>query len=235
MSLKRESIVLIQGVVPGDVKVAAYDITFTANQLVEPTNDIGWFLLNGAVISQSLYPILFARFGTTFNTGGEGAGNFRLPNHTNGNTPIGKGLTNFTTFGTMGGEIDHTLSATSTSAEIPTHTHGSSISGAANSHNHTDAGTSALSGGAHTHTYTLGVLTSAGGVAGTAATVIRGQGAVNSSTASYSHAHTVTSLSIGNVTESFSKSGRVSDTAAGGSHNNMMPYIVLGGLLVKHD
>lgn len=34
---------------------------------------------NGAVISQAAYPELFAAIGSAFNTGGEGAGNFRLP------------------------------------------------------------------------------------------------------------------------------------------------------------
>lgn len=39
----------------------------------------GWLKANGAVISQTTYASLYAVIGTTFNTGGEGAGNFRLP------------------------------------------------------------------------------------------------------------------------------------------------------------
>lgn len=42
----------------------------------------GWLLCNGGVVSQTSYPQLFAILGTTFNTGAEGAGNFRLPNAT---------------------------------------------------------------------------------------------------------------------------------------------------------
>jgi microcystin-dependent protein len=40
----------------------------------------GWLFCNGAVISQTTYATLFAVIGTTYNTTGEGAGNFRLPN-----------------------------------------------------------------------------------------------------------------------------------------------------------
>lgn len=39
----------------------------------------GWLICNGAVVSQTTYPELYAAIGATFNTGGEGAGNFRLP------------------------------------------------------------------------------------------------------------------------------------------------------------
>lgn len=39
----------------------------------------GWQLCAGQVLSQATYAQLFAAIGTTYNTGGEGAGNFRLP------------------------------------------------------------------------------------------------------------------------------------------------------------
>lgn len=38
-----------------------------------------WLMEYGQVVSQATYPELFAVLGTTYNTGGEGAGNFRLP------------------------------------------------------------------------------------------------------------------------------------------------------------
>jgi microcystin-dependent protein len=38
-----------------------------------------WLLEYGQVVAQTSYPELFAILGTTYNTGGEGAGNFRLP------------------------------------------------------------------------------------------------------------------------------------------------------------
>jgi microcystin-dependent protein len=38
-----------------------------------------WLLEYGQIVAQTSYPELFAILGTTYNTGGEGAGNFRLP------------------------------------------------------------------------------------------------------------------------------------------------------------
>lgn len=41
----------------------------------------GFVAIDGSVVSQTgTYAKLFAKIGATFNTGGEGAGNFRLPN-----------------------------------------------------------------------------------------------------------------------------------------------------------
>lgn len=40
----------------------------------------GWILANGAVLAQADYAALAQFLGTRFATGGEGAGNFRLPN-----------------------------------------------------------------------------------------------------------------------------------------------------------
>lgn len=43
------------------------------------TAPAGWLKANAAVVSQATYATLFSVIGTTFNTGGEGGGNFRLP------------------------------------------------------------------------------------------------------------------------------------------------------------
>lgn len=40
----------------------------------------GWLEMNGQIVSQTTYAKLFGVIGTTYNTGAEGAGNFRLPN-----------------------------------------------------------------------------------------------------------------------------------------------------------
>jgi microcystin-dependent protein len=48
----------------------------------------GWLLLYGQVLSQTTYPGLFAAVGTAYNTGGEGSGNFRLPD-CRGRTTVG--------------------------------------------------------------------------------------------------------------------------------------------------
>ena len=39
----------------------------------------GWLACQGQVVSQTTYAALYAAIGATWNTGGEGAGNFRLP------------------------------------------------------------------------------------------------------------------------------------------------------------
>jgi hypothetical protein len=54
----------------------------------------GLLLANGSVVAQGTYPRLFAAIGTAYNTGGEGAGNFRLPNYT---TPPPHGVWAITT------------------------------------------------------------------------------------------------------------------------------------------
>jgi len=42
----------------------------------------GWLYCNGLPVSYTTYPALFVAIGTTYNTSGEGAGNFRLPGQT---------------------------------------------------------------------------------------------------------------------------------------------------------
>lgn len=227
MSLTHEATIIKPGYQVGDVKPANYDITFTANQLVEPSNDPGWFLLNGAVISQTTYPVLFARFGTSFNTGGEGTGNFRLPSHSEGVFPVGKGLTNFTAYGGSGGEITHVVSV----GEMPVHSHGNTLGVTAGSHSHSVSGTTDF-GGQHTHTYTLGI-TAAVTPSGTSLQIDGTVANGDLTGGEAGHTHSVSVSYIGN-TESFNKSGGVSSAGSSTAHNNMMPYVVIGGLLVKY-
>ena len=86
----------------------------------------GWLELTGQVIAQAAWPNLFAIFGTTYNIGGEGAGNFRVPNAI-GCTMVGAGTYADPTLGTVTrsigagfiGEASHALSI----AELPSHNH----------------------------------------------------------------------------------------------------------------
>ena len=57
---------------------AIFPAGFTADFAGTSAPD-GWLECDGAVISQTTYARLFAAIGTTWDTGGEGAGNFRLP------------------------------------------------------------------------------------------------------------------------------------------------------------
>lgn len=123
----------------------------------------GWLLLYGQVVAQATYPGLYAVCGTTYNTGGEGAGNFRLPDcrgsftagkdnmggSTKGNlTLAGSGVVG-TTLGATGGSQNQTISTN----QIPAHTHtGTTASGGVN-HTHSVSGTTDSSG-VHSHSVT---------------------------------------------------------------------------------
>jgi microcystin-dependent protein len=101
----------------------------------------GFLMCDGSVVSQTTYNNLYAVIGTAFNTGGEGAGNFRLPDLRQrfvlGKAASGTG----STLGATGGAIDHThsipgLSIPSLALDglpfqltLPNHTHG--LTGAA--------------------------------------------------------------------------------------------------------
>lgn len=88
----------------------------------------GWLLLDGSVKAQADYQSIYAIVGSTYNTGGEGAGNFRLPD-CRGRVTIGAGTGSgitAKTLGTKSGEETHLL----TTAEMAIHNH------TQNSHNH---------------------------------------------------------------------------------------------------
>lgn len=105
----------------------------------------GWLLADGSTVSQVTYAALFAVCGTTFNTGGEPVGTFRLPNMIS-RSVIGAGVTGGLTavpLGTYKGEENHVL----TTAELASHNHGVTDPG----HNHTQNAHTHVQD-AHTHT-----------------------------------------------------------------------------------
>lgn len=79
----------------------------------------GFLFANGAAVSRSTYPDLFAAFGTAYGTG-NGSTTFNLPD-LRGKVPNGidSSQTEFTPLGKTGGAKTHTLTA----AQIPAHTH----------------------------------------------------------------------------------------------------------------
>lgn len=83
----------------------------------------GWLLCNGAVVAQATYAALFAIISTAFDTGGEGAGNFRLPDF-RGRIPVGlgqgAGLTNRTMGQLFGAE---TVLLTANESGLRDHAH----------------------------------------------------------------------------------------------------------------
>ena len=62
-----------------DAAVASVIAAGTVQAFAMSSAPTGWLKANGAVVSETTYAALYAQIGTTFNTGGEGAGNFRLP------------------------------------------------------------------------------------------------------------------------------------------------------------
>lgn len=103
----------------------------------------GWRLCDGTVLSQTSFANLFAVIGSNYNTGGEGVGNFRLPDM-RGRAPVGVGTGSGLTARTIGaqlGEETHPLVV----GELPVHNHG-------------------VSDPTHAHTGIPKTLTSVGGV-----------------------------------------------------------------------
>ncbi len=96
---------------PGDIKAHA-----------SSTVEAGWLDCDGSVVSQTTYAALYAVIGVLWNTGGEGAGNFRLPNFQR-SVAMGSGGTGSGTIGNAvgdrGGAETHTLII----SEMPAHSH----------------------------------------------------------------------------------------------------------------
>jgi microcystin-dependent protein len=227
MSLVHEATVRFPGFSVGDLKIAHYSISYSAGAIVKPSNDPSWILLNGCSLDTTTYAALFAIYGYSY--GGSGA-NFNLPDLTEGRIPITKGLTNFTSLAASGGEISHALST----AEIPSHAHSHTLTWSANAHGHTpSAGFSA--DGAHNHSTGSSLPDGSTRSYRTGATTTQAYSSNTGDTtggALSNHYH-VLSLSLNNNTSGVSLTGGVSNAGSGTAHNNMQPYIVVGGWLVK--
>lgn len=226
MSLTREATTKTVGFKVGDVKVVNYDISFTLHSLVEP--ETGWFLLNGASLATATYPILFAKYGYTF--GGAGA-SFSLPDLTDGAVPVAKGLTLFTSYGASGGEINHTLS----SGELAVHSHSDTFTATASSHGHSGSASINAASSSHVHAGNTLHLATPGYGTGSGISDSFNQGLTSpSSSPAVTHTHTA-NPSITNTTgPNLTVGGSVNSAGSGGSHNNMSPYQVLGGWLVRY-
>lgn len=238
MSLGHEATQIYPGNRTGDIKVAHYAISYTLHAITMPANDPLWMLLNGASLATATYPLLFALFGYTY--GGSGA-NFNLPDLTEGRVPIGKGLTHFTSLAATGGEINHTL----TSAEMASHSHPDTLAWSANAHGHTSSGSMSNTDDVHAHTmigcYVSGDNTANIGTSPFTNSSVVGTTGYTSSGVTADHSHGG-SWGLNNNASGLTKSGSVTSTVrdsggsnitAGQAHNNMQPYVVVGGWLVK--
>lgn len=74
--LKRVGDEIVSAAVSGSSSPTATVVMWAGNSASPPS---GWLLCDGTVLVQATYPALFARIGTTFNSGGEAPHEFRLP------------------------------------------------------------------------------------------------------------------------------------------------------------
>ena len=176
----------------GDLKYSAHSI------------DMGcWLICDGRSLSVSVYPVLYSIIGTKFGTAG--AGFFNLPDArgttlaASGNHP---GLTSRLAGQTTGAET-YTL----TSNELPSHTHGYSMS-SDGTHNH--GGSTGSSGAASTGSTSL-VAISGGG------STVCGDGTHNHTISNDGlHSHTLT----------------INNTGSGNPFNIFQPTLFIGNLFI---
>ena len=184
------------------------------------TAPTGWLICDGSVVSQATYASLYAVVGGTYNTGGEGAGNFRLPN-IKGRAIVGRDAsqTEFNVLGETGGAKTHTLTTT----EMPYHNHtGTAATNGSHSHS------SSISGGSHEHPMSTGAALSLG--AGNSLFANSGNPPVTSAGntgTSPSHSHSLTINTDGSHSHSLS----IDYAGSGGAHNNLQPYIALNWII----
>jgi microcystin-dependent protein len=193
----------------------------------------GYLLCDGSVYATGLYPLLASIIGTTYNIGGEGVGNFRVPN-LSGRVSVGSGpgagLTN-RPLASAGGEETHTLSE----SEMAPHSHGGVTVTETAQHDHTVAGTTATENAQHNHSIPGNILggnppsnlsTSSANfgahvIAGTVVTGVENQ----------VHAHDFSGTTSA---ENVPHAHDINSDGGGSSHNNMQPFLALTAI-IKHD
>lgn len=183
----------------------------------------GYLTCDGSVVSQATYPSLYAVIGSTFNTGSEGSGNFRLPNMS-GRVPVGHDTSNsaFDVLGEYGGEKSVTL----TTNQLPSHTHTQKPHNhIQDSHNHSQD--------AHSHGYTIPFYPSgweAGGYGTGYYGSFRGRAMI---TTSYTGLGTDGRTPyIQNNTATNQNTTAINQNTGGGlAHSNLQHYIVLNYII----
>lgn len=193
----------------GDLETAPRGVLPPVGSVIPFAGDVtptGWLLCNGQQVAQSSNEDLFTVIGTKFNTGGESAGYFRVPNVRD---RFIVGASSSKAAGTTGGSSTKTLST----PNIPTHNHSMT-------HNHnTD------SQGAHSHVANLSNNSSAGthlnraASGNTSALVSSGSAFISSDGA---HTHSVSDFS-----------GATGERGSGTSFDVMNPWIAMNYIIKK--
>lgn len=174
-----------------------------------------WLICDGRLLDGATYPVLFDTIGQAFNTGGESAGQFRVPDM-RGRVSVGAGpgtgLTNRAVAAKFGAET-HALSI----AELASHNH--TASGGNHSHG------ASFFGGSHSHGGVVtNVSTNSGsfafGSSSAVTSVFESFGSTNSNTTSGSVA-----ISSEDVTPT------IANTGSGTAHNNMQPSLAMHNII----
>lgn len=183
----------------------------------------GWLACDGSAVSRRIYSDLFKVIGTTYGTGDSNT-TFSLPDM-RGRSPIcaGAGVSlTARTLGTNAGAESVTLSI----ANLPSHTHTTTVSNQSPSHTHT--GTSGTVSADHVHGYgrplgssgSYGIRDGAGRSA---------NGTPNSQGATVGHTHSITT-----GTESSNHSHTVTNANTGsGSALGIMPPTLVVNFIIK--
>ena len=179
----------------------------------------GYLLCNGAQVSQASYPALFSVIGTTYNTGAESIGNFRVPALTS-RVPVGRSssdIEQFANLGQTGGEKAVTL----TTNQIPSHTHQQlPHNHFQNAHNHTQA--------SHSHSVNQQFYPSGWEAANFGSGFFgsfRGRTIIQGGTNYGTDGRTP---GIQNTTATNQNTTAVNQNTGGGQpHNNLQPYVVV--------
>ena len=193
---------------------------------------VGFLACNGSAVSRSTYSTLFNAISTRWGAG-NGSSTFNLPD-LRGRFSFGSDSSRAV------GDRSGSETATLTTAQMPSHSHGdgSLSTSSSGSHTHASAGSHSHGAGsygtdteaAHSHTISLhggsGGATNAAGTNGSS-----GRGSKTTSSAG-AHSHTITGSSS-NVgahshgsagSHSHGVSGSTGSTGSSQSHNNMPPY-----------
>jgi microcystin-dependent protein len=199
----------------------------------------GYLLCNGSAVSQTTYSALFAVVSTTYNTTGEGAGNFRLPD-LRGRVIVGvgagSGLTERTLASNFGTE-SHTL----TTAQTPSHLHdGTTLGTGIQDTNHSHSFDTGSENQSLSHGHSLNNQGSSGGVYRTAGSSKYASGtSVGPLERGYldvgaggpnAHTHSGTT-NPQNANHRHSVTGDTGYTGGGASHPNVQPSLALNYII----
>lgn len=239
----------VENVYPGAVDVP--QLTTPIQQSLVPTGSIlpfggssapaGFLLCTGSVVSQTTYANLYAVIGTTWNTTGEGTGNFRIPD-LRGATLVGAGTASWGTSRTLGkyglpsggtylGEETHRT----VNAEMPAHSHGGSTALTSTDHYHTFGGETGGQSVDHSHTTYMSVGAQAnlnlweGSGHGSwfgPGTTFTGYGSTGAST-DHAHAYSGNTSYQSAIFGNYNHSHVINSDGGTSAHNNMPPFGVV--------